>query len=68
MWKVADFILVKRKLKRVDAPKPVLWWVLPLVSRDYGKVLYSNTNRAEYRTCHKAVATALKYRGQKGNI
>lgn len=66
--KVADFVLVKWKLNRVETPAPVLYWLLPLVSRDYGKMLYNNTNRAEYRTCQKAVATALKYRGQKGNL
>ena len=58
--KMADFILVKWKLNTLDTPEPILWWILPLLSRDYGKVLYSNTNRAEYRTCQKAVATALQ--------
>lgn len=66
--KMAGFILMKWKLNRVDIPESIRWWILPLVSRDYGKVLYHNTNTAEYRSCQKAVATALKYRGQKGNI
>lgn len=66
-WKVADFILLKWKVNWIDTSKPILWWILPLISRDYGKVLYNNKNRAEPRTSQRAVAAALECRGQKGN-